>query len=620
MKIIDDAIAKIQTLLRSGYSLSIGYSGGKDSTCVLVLTIEAVRRMLDAGEYVPQCYVTTSNTRREMPEMEQYMLDKLVALSIFIARNNLPFEILEVEPSLSGRFTWTCIGRGKLPRYVGQSRDCARDEKIVPQQKAIRKIQKDSGGNVVMLVGSRFEESTARANNMAKFKMDSTTLTISDGMYSYAPISYWELDDVWDLLVGVSQNSDGESRYFRTFVKNFDDLVTLYRDANEGLCGVIVGDSGAKSGCGSRFGCAWCLVNGERDKSLESLLDESERYMYMEGLSKFRKFLYNIRWDMTRRDWRGRCISEAGFMKVTPDYFSPRTKRELLRYLITLDVLELERAKTWEQKWNANEIEHTEENRVLCGPMFNFVTWDDIVAIEFQWSLTRDFNESSPAARDWIDIYDFGVRYHIPDVPESPRVTIPSHRWFDVNPVLENSISGIKGLLPHRDEVLNFSESKELEVELGCGFEYLSMVRSSFYKLNHIPISEFSRVCIHKGWIKMQKRDFDEYDKIARRSDYIYKLMIQECPTTDDEITECERLMTVDEYLRENSISDQAHEEILSSLRLKRLESQPQQDIFGAESIASVVPIKKVKIKASDNVVTESLFSLEQALTQQSLL
>lgn len=620
MNLIEDAIGNIQTLLRSGYNLSVGYSGGKDSSSVVVLVIEAIERMTGNGEYVPKCYITTSNTRREMPEMEQYMLDKLVALNMYVARKQLPIEILEVQPSLSGRFTWTCIGRGKLPRYSGQSRDCARDEKIVPQQKAIRRIQNEHGGNVVSLVGSRTEESAVRASNMAKFKMDAMTLTISEGMYSYAPISFWELDDVWDLLIGVSKSEANHARYFTTFVDNFDDLVTLYRDGNEGTCSVLVGDAGNKAGCGSRFGCAWCLVNGDRDKSLESLLDESERYAYMTGLSKFRKFLYNIRWDMKRRDWRGRSVSEAGYMKVTPDYFSPRTKRELLRYLLTLDVLELERAKEWERKWYANEIEHTEENRVLCGPMFNFISWDDLVAIEFQWSLTRDFYESSPAARDWIDIYDFGVRYHIPDVPLSPRVAIPECRWFDVNPVLESTIEGIKGLLPHKNMELQFTESKELEIEFGAGFEYLSMVRGNFYKLNDISSTEFSRVCIHKGWIKMQKRDFEEYDRIARRSDYIYKLMRQEQPTVDDEITECERLMTVDEFLQENSISNEVHDSYIVDIRKGKIAADPQQDIFGVDSIAEVKPVKKNKVKTCEKVRTESLVTIKQALSQQSLL
>lgn len=155
-KFWEEPITKLQTLLLSGHSLSVSWSGGKDSTCVLILFIEAMRRLVAEGHTnLPNCTVINSNTRREMPMMDVYAEEAMVLISVYCARNNLPIEVHRVEPSLSGRFIWTCVGRGKLPRYPGMSRDCAMDEKIKPQQNLVKELERQQGRPFIALVGSR---------------------------------------------------------------------------------------------------------------------------------------------------------------------------------------------------------------------------------------------------------------------------------------------------------------------------------------------------------------------------------------------------------------------------------------------------------------------------------
>ncbi|ELA9722335.1 hypothetical protein RG035_004267 [Vibrio parahaemolyticus] len=103
---IEIAIDKIQSLLRSGFHLSCGWSGGKDSSCVLILLLESIKRMKAQGEFVPKCYVSNANTRREMPAIDNYIAGVINSLYTYIAKEDLDVELLEIEPPLSGRFMW----------------------------------------------------------------------------------------------------------------------------------------------------------------------------------------------------------------------------------------------------------------------------------------------------------------------------------------------------------------------------------------------------------------------------------------------------------------------------------------------------------------------------------
>jgi 3'-phosphoadenosine 5'-phosphosulfate sulfotransferase (PAPS reductase)/FAD synthetase len=242
---LDNALENIKALLKSGHHLSVGYSAGKDSSCVLILLLEAIRQLLEERVHVPHCYVMNSNTRMEMPQMDYYVMGQLMQLRNYIAKHNLPVSVEEVEPSLSGRFTWTVIGRGKLPRYVGQSRDCFRDMKIVPQQRLIRQLKAESNGDYISMEGVRFDESAVRADTMKRFLMDGVNISVVDGTNTYAPIAEWDLDDVWELIAGCATHEETDTpRLFRTFTANFSEMMTLYRDANSGICGVIIGDGG----------------------------------------------------------------------------------------------------------------------------------------------------------------------------------------------------------------------------------------------------------------------------------------------------------------------------------------------------------------------------------------
>ncbi|HAS8195745.1 TPA: hypothetical protein I7682_17845 [Vibrio vulnificus] len=619
----EKAIERLQTLMRSGFSLYASYSGGKDSTCCVILLLEAIKRLINDGEHVPQCYISNTNTRREMPQIHQYLEGVMTKMTQYAVKNGLPVEVMTVEPPLTSRFTWTTVGRGKLPRYVGaKSRDCAIDEKIRPSNSMVKRIESQASGKVIALVGSRLDESSARGQSMAKYSMDEITISEVDGLRTFAMIADFDLDDVWDLIIGCTENDAGQCRLYSTFTADFSELIELYRDANEGTCGVIIGDKGNASPCGSRFGCAWCLLAGDEDKSLSSMIRQNpESYGYMSGLLKIRSWLMAVRWDMNRRDYRGRSISKANFIKVTPDYFDARTKRELYRYLLTLDALEVDRAKEHERRWHAGEIAKTEQNRLLCRPMFQFITYPDVIAIEWQWSLNRDFDEVSPAARDWIEVHELSARYHIPDLPKAPRVDIPSPRWFSVNGMPSSRAS----LLTQRQDGsrVNVHFDKSISVTEGSGFEYISIVRQMYHRnLNDIEPSEISKVILDRNWLTMKVGALVKYEEIARRNEYIYRLMKQSNPIMIDPYSGDDKLMTMTEFLNQGAITDKEHREILRELEREILEEDEQIDLIGVDSIVdareNASTIRFVRRK-SDRVVTNSVAQYEPLGQQVSL-
>ena len=178
-------------------------------------------------------------------------------------------------------------------------------------------------------------------------------------------IADWDLEHVWELLMACEEKRGGP---YRTFTKDFDWCLELYKEANEGMCAIITGDGGNKAACGSRFGCAWCTVTGEKDKSMEAMIASApEKHAHMSGVNLFRNYLINTRWDMGKRDWLGRTYSDAGYISVTATAYSAAMRRELLRYLLTLDVLEEERAEEHDARMYRGELEDTEYNQTLRG-------------------------------------------------------------------------------------------------------------------------------------------------------------------------------------------------------------------------------------------------------------
>ena len=100
----EEVIAHLRGLLRKGYAISTATSMGKDSSCVLVLFLEALRRAKQEGESLPQCFVSHSNTLIENPAMDSYTGEMIVSLEKYIEKEDLPVQVVLAEPSITSSF------------------------------------------------------------------------------------------------------------------------------------------------------------------------------------------------------------------------------------------------------------------------------------------------------------------------------------------------------------------------------------------------------------------------------------------------------------------------------------------------------------------------------------
>lgn len=250
------SITALMSVLEQGHGLCVSVSWGKDSNCCLILSLEAIKRFTKLHGHCPKCYVINSNTTIENPALDQYFMSMKQSLEIYNIKNNLDVKFIEVTPDVSSHWHYVTVGRGKLPRFPGMSRDCSVDFKIKPIKKLKKQLTKSTLG-LCSIVGTRFNESAERKQRMMDRGDKANTLLVGDDKdIMMLPIADWEMDEVWALLTYC--NSESNNAIYHSFVKTFDDTIDIYRSANGGECALNVGDKGG-SACGARFGCSFTL-------------------------------------------------------------------------------------------------------------------------------------------------------------------------------------------------------------------------------------------------------------------------------------------------------------------------------------------------------------------------
>ena len=553
----ETVIGRIEGLLEQGYSLCSATSFGKDSSAVLVLMLEAMRRFQEKGGELPECFVSHSNTQIENPAMDSYTGEMIQSLEAFIDEHQLPLQVVLAEPSLTSSFFYTTIGRGKLPRFVdSKSRQCSVDWKVRPQEKALKSIRKQVGQHqdLVMLVGSRETESASRGERMREAGRTAEALIpmSDDGkLLSNACIADWQFTDVWELLMACDSKRGG---IYSTYVDDFEFTLELYKSANEGMCAVITGDGGNKAACGSRFGCGICTLTGKRDKSMEAMIDsDPDQFGYLTGINRLRNFLVRTQHDFSRRSWIQRSISEIGYVALSPDTYSPEMRRELLRYMITLDVLEQERAEELSGAIANGEVADTAQNRRLAHPQFEWVTPKMVVAIDFAWAVHGCFRYAFPALREWHEIRSLGRRYHVPEIGEDeyPRRAVPEKRYFHVgafesawkNDGLRNVVGEAVNPYrrPHRPafgaykdsetgetrRVTYFEEASELDVDPVEANLFALEFEDLYVDTLNMDANSGLFYLLDRGIVKIGRGQIATYDQIARRSQFWNRLQEQ---------------------------------------------------------------------------------------------
>ena len=245
----------------------IGFSGGKDSTMLLQLVWSALSKIEMAKAYQRPIYVVCNNTLVENPKIITFTERTLNRIESAALKQGLPISVVRTTPKLEDTFWLNLIGRG-YPTPSSLFRWCTDRLKINPTTKFILDKINDSG-EVIILLGTRSDESSNRAKTMKQHEMFGSRLRkhVLPNAYVYAPIKDVITDEVWQYLLQNPPLWGGTNR----------ELVTLYRNATGGDCPLVI-DTTTPSCGNSRFGCWVCTVV-QKDKSMQALIDNGEEWM-----------------------------------------------------------------------------------------------------------------------------------------------------------------------------------------------------------------------------------------------------------------------------------------------------------------------------------------------------
>lgn len=333
-----DLVGEIQSIyLSDDRPWIIGFSGGKDSTCVLSLIYCALAE-LPLAKRTKHIYVVSSDTLVETPVVVDMIKRVLRLINKSATRDKLPITAHPVVPDTDQTFWVNLIGRG-YPAPNQTFRWCTERMKINPVSAFI--LDKVATyGEAVVVLGSRSQESNSRAQVIAKHRIDGSALsrhTSLPNAYTYMPIEDWSADEVWMYLMSAPCPW-GDSN---------QELFELYKGSAQGECPLVI-DTSTPSCGNSRFGCWTCTVVTD-EKALHGLIESGAHWMA--PLLKFRNKLYQSRQPENSAEYRnyrrrtGRVTYNTGDIsddtitqvRHIPGPYWLRTRQDFLRELLSME-------------------------------------------------------------------------------------------------------------------------------------------------------------------------------------------------------------------------------------------------------------------------------------------
>lgn len=250
----------------------IGFSGGKDSTVLLMLTWLAMQELKEEGQSLHRrVYVVCNDTMVENPVIEEYVSTVLLKIDEAAREQQMPVQVVTTTPQLEDTF-WCCvIGKG-YPVPNNSFRFCTEKMKIKPTSKFITD-QVVADGEAIVLVGTRLNESQQRERSIRRHEIKGHRLSkhpLNPNTFTYAPIKELMLEEVWWIINSIPSPWGFDNKI----------LFNIYLDASadDYECPTVVTDDSHRS-CGqSRFGCWICTVVKE-DKSMSSLIKNGVEWM-----------------------------------------------------------------------------------------------------------------------------------------------------------------------------------------------------------------------------------------------------------------------------------------------------------------------------------------------------
>lgn len=326
---VEDLQAEIRRIyLNDSRPWVIGYSGGKDSSCVLQLVWYALKG-LEKDKFSKPVFVISSDTLVETPAVVNQLETSLRRIKEGAKQQELPIQVHKVVPEIKDTFWVNMIGRG-IPAPYTNFRWCTDRMKIAPTGNFIkRKIAEY--GEVMIVLGSRRSESSSRGQVMNERRDKGKYLSWHKdirGALVFTPIEDWQTDDVWEYIINVPNPWGGDNR----------ELITMYRNAQAGECPTVIDKSTPSCG-GGRFGCWTCTVV-TKDRSMEAMIDNGEEWL--QPMLDMRDWLAEtqipenkpkIR-DHRRRNGRVEYFDASGDQRIVWGPYKFEFRQEILRRLL----------------------------------------------------------------------------------------------------------------------------------------------------------------------------------------------------------------------------------------------------------------------------------------------
>lgn len=375
----------------------IGYSGGKDSTLLLSVVYEAVRR-LKPEERTKKIYVVTSDTMVENPIVGRYMHKSSEAINKNSQSENLNIQSCIIYPEVEKTFWSLVIGLGYPTPEPPGFRWCTERLKILPMNKFVLEKIKENG-EVVILLGVRKDESLARNRSITSREiMGKILVPHSDieNAYVYNPLTKVKNELVWEYLL-----KDNAKSPWGTDMKY---LFQLYQGEDMGeeqsVIGEVDKDKIPITG-NSRFGC-WCCTIVKEDKSLQNFINKGSTELI--PLRNFRNWLVSIRQNPEYRDNKRR--NGSVYEKANGDLglgpFKLSARRIILEKLLKLEeetgfnLITLEELKTIDRMW---DYEGDLSRRMLVDTYYKVkgkkLPWDEYKTPLYDEKTIKQLKEAS---------------------------------------------------------------------------------------------------------------------------------------------------------------------------------------------------------------------------------
>jgi len=319
MEKIEYIISNLKKLfLADSRTWVITFSGGKDSTFMLHIFILMLLELKKEGIKYRKVYILSYDTKVEMPILEAYHKQKMQQINDFVKRENLNVSMSLVEPTIEDDFFVCLLGKG-YPSPNSGFRWCTERIKINPATAYLNSVI-EKHNSIVMLLGVRTDESTARKNSIEKREFNEKDYVIHEQLantYTFSPIKDITTEELWKFL------STEEAPW-----GTHKDMMALYDIGSaEADCNIIVHPN-SESCAKTRFGCWVCTVV-EKDSSMENAIKNNQSWM--QPMANFRNKIFTYRYDHTKRrdkNKNGKNIPGAFFLEVRKELFEDILKTE----------------------------------------------------------------------------------------------------------------------------------------------------------------------------------------------------------------------------------------------------------------------------------------------------